>query len=226
MKKNTSLIIVAVVALAIGYLLGSNIGTGNNSQTKGDINALNTYNQLLISPEYMCFNKDMVNNQESIDKTIRTLQIVVQRIVDYRTLADMMDMMGSSDDTMAQYVEQFVKNEENSKAILTKAQQALQVAQRMKMGEKADTKKALKDAEAAFEYLTTQIQNGKQFIEDVDKQLKGKDVKEYIVIASVRDLVASHCAVNASLTQDEREIDYWCNLSELVERKDMTLGVE
>lgn len=226
MKKNTSLIIVAVVALAAGYLLGAQIGSGDSSQTKGDINAVNTYHELLTAPEYMAFQKDLSDNEEAIARTITTLQIVKQRIADFGTLAGLMNTMAANEPEVAPHVAQFLKSEKNGRQALEKAVEALQAAEQLKAGEKVDLKKALKNAEAALACIDMQLSAGKDYVQAIDAYIGDKDVNEHIVSATLRDLVASHCAVNATLLQDDAEMDYWSNMEGLVKSDDMAFGLE
>lgn len=226
MKKNGSLIIVAVVALAIGYLLGSSMGSADSSQSKGDINAVNTYHQLLISPDYMSFNKGMEGSAEVLEQTISTLQIVEHRISGFSDLAALMNTMAANEPEVAPCVEQFLKANVEGKRAMEQANDALNAAIQMKAGEKVNTKKALKNAEAAMAYLDKQMAIGKQYVETVDGYLKDKNVQEHIMTATLRDLVVSHCAVNANLVQNDSEIDYWSNMKGMVESEDMAVTLE
>lgn len=226
MKKNTSLVIVAVVALAAGYLLGANLGAGDSNQTKGDINAVNTYNQLLTAPDYMAFNKELSDNEDAISQTISTLQIVERRIADFGTLASMMNSMSANEPDIANEVEKFIKTEKGGQRAMNQAVDALQAAMQLKAGEKVDLKKALKNAEAAFAYLDTQLEIGKEYVKAVDDYLKDKNIQEHIITATIRDLVVSHCAVNATLTQNDSEVDFWSNMNGLVKNEDMAFSIE
>lgn len=226
MKKNTTLIIVAVVALAVGYLLGANVGSGDSSQTKGDINAVNTYKQLLTAPEYMAFNKSMADNQDAVNHTVSTLQIVERRIADFVTIAGMMNSITVADPEISPSVAEFQKAEEEGKRAMAQAEAALQAALQLKAGQKVDMKKALKNAEAAMAYLDTQLAMGKQFVEASDAFLKDKDIKEHIMTATIRDLVVSHCAVNAALIQKDSDIDYWSNVNGIVKSEDMAFTLK
>lgn len=225
MKKNTSLILVAVVALAAGYALGAYLGTGDSNKTKGDINAVNTYKQILTAPEDMAFNEEMADDAEVIAQTISTLQIAKERMCNFGTMVALMKTIATDEAELAQFAETFSQDESNRQTALTQVDNALQAAQALKNGEKTDLQKAMKDAKAVFEYLAHQSAIGKTYTEAVDKFLKGKDVKAYISIASMRDLIVSHCAVNASLTQDDRAIDYWYNIDGLVQSEDMTFSI-
>lgn len=226
MKKNGTLIIVAVVALAAGYLLGCYTGNADSSQTKGDINAVNNYHQLLITPEYMAFNKSMTSNQEAMERTITTLQIVKQRIADFQTITGLMNTMSANEPEVAPFVEQFLKSEKDGQKALLQANQALDAAQKLNAGEKADPKKALKNAEAALAYLDTQLSISKQYVQAVDSYLHDKNIQEHILTATIRDLVVSHCIVNATLVQNDNETDYWSNMNGLVQSEDMAFTLE
>lgn len=226
MKKNGTLIIVAVVALAAGYLLGCYTGNADSCQTKGDINAINNYHQLLTTPEYMAFNKSMSGNEEAMERTISTLQIVKQRITDFQTITTLMNTMSANEPEVAPFVEQFLKSEKEGLKALQHANQALEAAQQLNAGEKVDTKKAMKNAEAALAYLNTQMSISKQYVQAVDKYLQGKNIQEHILTATIRDLVVSHCIVNATLVQNDSETDYWSNINGLVQSEDMAFTLE
>lgn len=226
MKKNTTLVIVAVVALAVGYLLGTNLGAGDSSLTKGDINAVNAYHQLLISPDNMAFDNSMAGNEDAVSQTISTLQIMESRITDFVTLAGIANAISVDDSDVASCTKQIEKAVKDGQKAKAQAKDALEAAIQLKAGQKADLKKAQKNAEAAFAFLGTQLTIGKQYVEAVDKYLQGKDLVENVMLASLRDLVVSHCAVNATLTQDESEMDYWCNISGKVKSEDMAISIE
>lgn len=226
MKKNGTLIIVGVVALALGYVLGSYVGNADSSQTKGDINAINSYHQLLTAPEYMSFNKSMTDNEEAVERTISTLQIVEQRIMDFHTLTGLMQTMSANEPEVAPYVEQLLKSDKEGEKALKKAASALEAAQQLKSGEKVDAKKALKNAEAAMAALDTQMSVSKKYVEAVDNYLQGKDIQEHILTATLRDLIVSHCIVNATLVQNDSETDYWSNMKGLVKSDDMAFTLE
>lgn len=226
MKKSASLIIVAVVALAVGYLLGAHVGSGNSSQTKGDINAVNVYRQLLIAPEYLAFNEEMADNPEVLDQTISSLQIVERRIADYATLAGMMATLPVTQPETAAFVEPFLKAEAKGHDALNQAAEALQAANQLKAGKEVDSQKALEDAEGAMSHLDEQIAMGKLFVEGADQYLSDKNLKDNLLLATLRDLVASHCSLNASLTQNDSEIDYWQNIRGLLNSQDMAFTLE
>lgn len=226
MKKNGLIIIVAVVAFAAGFMLGANENVADKNRTKGDINAVNTYKQLLVAPEYMAFNDEYADNAEILAQTISTLQVMEHRISDFSTLAGMMNVVMADDPEISSYATQFQKTERKGQRFMAKVDEALLAANLMKAGEKVNRSKALKSAEEAFDYMNTQLEIGKQFVEAVDDFLHGKDVKEHLMVASMRDLVASHCVVNATLVQNDSEIDYWSNLNGLVNSEDMALSLE
>lgn len=226
MKKNSTLIIVAVVALAAGYLLGANFGGGDGRLTKGDINAVNTYNQLLTAPENMAFDKSMAGNEDAVGQTISTLQIMESCITDLVTLAGIVDALQVDDAEVAECSKRMAKSIAQGLKAKDQAHDALEAARQLKDGQKVDLKKALRNAEAAYAFIGSQIGISKEYVSALDKYMQGKDVAENIMIASLRDLIVSHCAVNATLTQNEAEMDYWYNFGEMVKADDMAISIE
>lgn len=216
MKKNVQTILVAVVALAAGYFLGTKFGMEdiNASQTKGDINAVNNYQQILTLPEDMAFTKAGAKDAEAIERTVGSLQIINARIAEYANLAKMMQTVAIADANLSTMGKELIELAAGDAA--TQAAEALEAAKKLQAGEQVNLKDAGKKATAAYNALEAEMTAGKQFVEAADAFLKDKNVMDNTLVATLRDMVASHCAVNSSLTQNDAEMDYWMNLNELL----------
>lgn len=223
MKKNVTPILCAVVALAVGYLLGAKFGLNgaDAGQTKGDINAVNTYKQLLCDPDYMAFNDGYTNDDEAIARTISTLTIIQNRLQEFRTLAILAQSVQSSDAELSDMAGKLVLANKQSDAAYAEAEAALAAAKQLQAGQEVKLKKALQNATDAYDALGEQMKVCHAFIEQTDAFLQGKNVLDHIVLATLRDMVVSYNAVNASLTQNDLEIDYWQNFSGLLTQEQM-----
>lgn len=226
MKKYTTTILIAVVALAAGYFAGAKFGMGdaNAAQTSGDINVVNKYQQIISEPDYMAFNEEFANDTAAIKRTIDALEIIDKRISEFGTLGHLMNTVTFTEKDMKDAAKKFIEADKQCLENRKEASLALAAARKMQSGEKVDLKKAEEQANTAYNTLDKQLKAGKEFVEKADIFLKDKKVEAHIMLATLRDMVASHCAVNASLTQNEREQDYWMNLSELLVDEQMAFG--
>lgn len=224
MKKNV--LIYCLVTLAIGYALGAFFGYPcvDNDKLKGDVNALtayNTYNEIITSPDYMCFQKKYAQDKEAQARTVASLRIMYSRIAEFNSLYRMACMSTVDNEKLqnglALLTDVVLHNSESFDA----AAEALKAAQDMQEGKKVDMKKALQNAKIAYAAIESQIVGGKAFVASVDSFITPQNLQNNIMAATARDMVANHCSVNASLAQNDAEIDYWSNMSILAPEVNM-----
>ena len=225
MRKNT--LLYCLVTLAIGYALGAFLGLPcgiNSSAISGDVNGLsacNPYNEIITSPDYMCFQKRYVHDKDAQERTIASLRIMYSRIAEFNSLYRMVSMSTADNDNvqngLASLTDVALHNSESFDA----AAQALQAALDLQNGAKVDLKKALRNAQIAYNAIESQIAGGKAFVASVDSFITKDNLLDNIMVATTRDMVASHCSVNATLAQNDAEIDYWSNMTVLAPEVNM-----
>ena len=79
----------------------------------------------------------------------------------------------------------------------------------------------MQNAKIAYAAIESQIAGGKAFVASVDRFITPDNLLDNIMVATTRDMVASHCSVNATLAQNDAEIDYWSSMSVLAPEVNM-----
>ena len=224
MKKNVYA--YCLLTLAIGYALGAFLGLpcADSEKLSGDVNALPAYSanrEIITSPDYMCFQKKYARDKEAQARTVASLRVMYSRIAEFSSLYRMACMSTVDNDKLqnglASLTDVVLHNSESFDA----AAYALKAAQEMQEGKKVDMKKALRNAKVAYAAIESQIAAGKAFVASVDSFITPQNLQDNNMAATARDMVASHCSVNASLAQNDDEIDYWSNMSILAPEVNM-----
>ena len=222
MKKKIPCILGSIMMLVVGYVLGAYIGLPSveKESTAGDVNSYNQYQQILLQPEYMSFNAQMKDNEEAQDRTIESLQIIENRVKVFASLTQFIEQTAANNAGLSKVVDNMKNVSANGTKVLPQIQSALKAAQDIKAGNKVDSKKALKNAISAFSAIESQLAAGKEFVDAVDAMI-AKDSNTDVTLATARDLLVGHCAVNAILAQNDEAIDYWYNTQELLPQSAM-----
>lgn len=219
--KNKSLT-YAVLALVVGYILGSIVGIPgiDKNQTCGDVNTVNTYNEILTSPDYMAFQKEYCSDSEVQARTRTTLMIINSRITEFNAAALMAESIANGNAAMAEAVKAIkATSKQNSEAAIA-LKEAFVALDNLENGQKVNLKKALAQAQKAYDVLDIQTKAAKAFVQAADANIDHVTT-ENAILASIRDLLAGHSAVNATLVQNDAEIDYWQNINSLVHKTDV-----
>lgn len=221
MKKNKTLIYV-LITIVVGYVAGAVIGIPGVDPTvvNGDMNSagvVNPYGQLITAPEYMCFNKEYRKDEEAIRRTEASLNIIYSQLAQFSSIYRFAAMAAKDNAEMAVAMDSLnIVAAENSEAYAACAE-ALDAVHKMQAGKKVDLKKAYAAAEQAYNVINRQIAGGKEYVSSADKFIKKTDLDANVIIASARDMLANLCAVDAALAQNDSEIDYWSNTSNLLD---------
>lgn len=85
--------------------------------------------------------------------------------------------------------------------------------------------KSINKPEKAYEQLAKQGEAGKAFVDAADGYI-GQHPECRLTLGSQRDLVASFCYLNAMLTQNDAQIDYWSNTEAIVEANEMVYSLD
>ena len=208
--------------MVIGYVAGAVIGIPGVDPTvvNGDMNgvtAVNPYNDLLVSPENMCFkNRKLSKDPEAIHRTETTLNIIYSQIAEFNSLYRFASLAAKDNEHMSTAMDSLTSAAVDNGDAFSACADALEALHNLQAGKKVNLKEASVAATKAYNAINRQIAGGKTYVETADAFVSKGNLSENMIIATARDMLANLCAVDATLAQNDAEIDYWGNTSNLL----------
>lgn len=226
----TKSIVIALVALAAGYVAGSFIGfpttSGNGS---GNISKVSKYNKVKISPAMSAFQEKIKNDSVEMSKAAVSLTLLTSRMEEFTLLVDMAVDATAGIAELELPVARLVDIRHTSRNAAEAGRNAIQSFNDLisdKPGQMASQYEQ-NSQNLSLAYLMTdrQIRYGKEFVIAVDQYLEGRNIDEFQDLAFTRDLWAKYCSGSAIINNDRLEQEYWTSKNYLLDASTMAKSV-
>ena len=214
------LILAAVVGFGLCFLLR---GLATESGfLSGDISKAGKPGSESSSPAMSAFQEKIVNDTTEFNKAVESLTVLTSLMEEFNELVSITAAASEGKDELASSLEQLLKIKQIASNARDNGAMALESLNAIAEGKKSSINYELasQNLSLAFLMVDRQVNVGKQYVNDVDMFLRGKDVEEYHDLAYARDLWAGYCAREAAMNKDGKEMDYWSSKGNILPASD------
>ena len=225
MRISIKIIISAVLALLVGYVLGVFINFPNlkGDNLKGDIGKASKFSQKATSEEIKAAEERLQNDSNYYKGVVTTLSLVDERIDIFANLVSMTTSVCEGVQDMQPVLAQV----QGMQGMVANAQSAcndaLAAVSAIAKGEEADYEQTLNNVSLAYALVSRSSKVAKDVVKSFD-QVIGSKPTDNSEMAFVRDEWVRFSATEAALQGDEIALDYWGNQNILL-TNDQTLNL-
>ena len=225
MRISIKIIISALLALLVGYVLGIFINFPNlkGDNLKGDIGKASKFSQKATSEEIKAAEERLQNDSNYYKGVVTTLSLVDERIDIFANLVSMTTSVCEGVQDMQPVLAQV----QGMQGMVANAQSAcndaLAAVSAIAKGEEADYEQTLNNVSLAYALVSRSSKVAKNVVKSFD-QVIGSKPTDNSEMAFVRDEWVRFSATEAALQGDEIALDYWGNQNTLL-TNDQTLNL-
>ena len=225
MRISIKIIISALLALLVGYVLGIFINFPNlkGDNLKGDIGKASKFSQKATSDEIKAAEERLQNDSNYYKGVVTTLSLVDERIDIFANLVSMTTSVCEGVQDMQPVLAQV----QGMQGMVANAQSAcndaLAAVSAIAKGEEADYEQTLNNVSLAYALVSRSSKVAKNVVNSFD-QVIGSKPTDNSEMAFVRDEWVRFSATEAALQGDEIALDYWGNQNTLL-TNDQTLNL-
>ena len=203
------LILAAVVGFGSCFLVRGLVA--EDGFLSGDISKADKSRMESLSPAMSAFQDKVVNDTTEFNKALESLTVLTSLMEEFDELVSITAAASEGKDELSSSVGQLLKIKQIACNARDNGAMALESLRAIAVGKKSSINYELasQNLSLAFLMVDRQVSVGKQYVDDVDLFLRGKNVEEYHDLAYARDLWAGYCARKAAMNNDGKEIDYW-----------------
>lgn len=203
------LILAAVVGFGLCFLQRGLVV--EDGFLNGDVSKAGKSRMESLSPAMSVFHDKVVNDTTEFNKAVESLTMLTSLMGEFDELVSITAAASEGKDELASSVGQMLKIKQIACNAMDNGAMALESLNAIAEGKKSSINYELasQNLSLAFLMVDRQVGVGKQYVNDVDLFLRGKDVDEYHDLAYARDLWVGYCAREAAMNNDGKEIDYW-----------------
>jgi len=161
----------------------------------------------------------IANAQTSSDKTYESFMNVANQINDFNQIASMAEAL--SEEELAPAINEVIALSQNQ-VIDHEFDKAIKKVQRAYKHGKEFKKDVI--SKKTMYVLDLQNKACDNLVKSIDQYLAGKNVYEHLAAALTRDKVVEYCKTNAMLSQNDAQIDYWYNTTNIFTRDEFALA--
>lgn len=209
-KKN--LVIIAIIALVVGYGLGDFFGIpgANKDQLSGDISKVDLYSNQMEDPELALTVEQLQNDTAFMNQTKLCVQALKERTsilsdLTNRTV-EMCDEVPELQEAMKGIRSLQAKSYNSSLAL----DQTMKSLEKIEKGEKApEFEQVSNNSYATFMRIENSLDVAKQFVDASVAFLKDKQGEEFDEMANLVAEWSSYCVEDAVLNNSEEKLTAW-----------------
>lgn len=214
MNSKKNLVIVAVLALLVGYALGDVFGLpeADKEQLKGDVSKAETVEvpDMKSDPELTAFQQKLQSNSEYYLLTKEYVTVLEKRASDLSTLTSRTVALFSEVPELDAAIQPILSLEAkayNAKVVLKNSRAGLE---KFAKGETApDYTQASNNAYVGYSKVEGSLQTGRKFVEAATSYLNGKKGKEFEEMRQNVVKWVNFCAEDAVFCQSEEYLSFW-----------------
>lgn len=152
-----------------------------------------------------------VNAQNSAASSFETIDKVASQVGKFNEIATVVEALPATDfESEINAVIALSRDETISKELL-KSTKKVQNAMEHNKSVKGDVISV-----KTMKMLDKQLKASHALVDAIDKYLAGKDVNENLYLVLTRDMLVEFCKTNAVLCQNDSEMDYWYNTTDIL----------
>lgn len=227
MRNFVKTILIAVVALFVGYFIGAylNVSDFSSAMAGGNITKANKFYKGIVNPELDAYKEKLMNDSTELQKAAVCLSVLSSRMTEFSGLVDIAMDAAADKEELASQIETLKRIQTLSANVKLAGDEAVNSFNAMVSGEEnrgsLSYDQASRNLMLANMMVDRQIKVGKEFVVAVDNYFKNNKVEGNEKLAAARDLWAGYCAGNAVLNADEQELAYWSKKEQILSRNQL-----
>ena len=227
-KTSVKIILSAVLALVLGYVLGIWISFPNlkGDSLKGDIGKASKFSQKATADEIKAEEELLQNDTAYLHGVLATLNFADERINLFANLVSMTTSVCEGVDGLQPVLAQVQGLQGMAANAQSACNDAVAAVSAISKGEEANYEQAMNDITLAYAMVSRSSKIAKNVVSTFDSSIGSKHNDSSNGLAFVRDEWVRFAASEALLQSDEVALDYWGSVSPMLADKEMLNSVK